>query len=94
MKREQLQEQLVTQEINYCTFRPETTKTKKYEKVESTYKFNDCESLEQFSMNLKQKLKEKQEKIAKVRKEREYDQQKDCTFKPTILDKEPATSKD
>jgi len=45
-------------------------------------------------MNLKQKLKEKQEKIAKVRKEREYEQQKDCTFKPTILDKEPSTAKD
>eukprot|EP00347_Sterkiella_histriomuscorum_P013421 403364769 len=93
-KREMLQEQQETQEINYCTFRPETTKTKKYQKVESTYKFNDCESLEQFSMNLKQKLKEKQEKIAKVRKEREYEQQKDCTFKPSILDKDPATQKD
>ncbi|CDW79342.1 UNKNOWN [Stylonychia lemnae] len=93
-KKELLQEQFATQEVNYCTFRPETTKNKKYDKVNSTYKLSDGESLEQFSMNLKQKLKEKQEKIAKVRKEREYEVQKDCTFKPTILEKEPSTSKD
>ena len=72
-KKEELQEQLVTQEVNNCTFKPETTKNKKYRDVQSAYSFQDCESLEQFSQNLKTKLKEKQEKIAKARKEREYE---------------------
>jgi hypothetical protein len=30
--------------------------------------------MEQYSLNLKQKLKEKQEMISKLRKEREYEQ--------------------
>jgi hypothetical protein len=37
IKKEQLQEQYTTQEINYCTFRPETTKNRKYEKVQPNY---------------------------------------------------------
>jgi hypothetical protein len=38
--------------------------------------------MEQYSKNLKEKLKEKQEKISNLRKQREYEQQKECTFQP------------
>lgn len=72
-----MQEELVSKELNYCTFHPETTKSKKYDKVQSSYKFvgeSGPESLKEFSENLKEQLKKKQERIAKVRKEREYEQ--------------------
>lgn len=52
---------------------------------------NDCSTTEDYSRKLKEKLKEKQERIAQERREREYQQLKDCTFQPKILDKEPST---
>ena len=94
LKKEQLQEQFSNQEVNYCTFRPQTTQNKKYKDVQSAYSITECESMEQYSKNLKEKLKEKQEKISNLRKQREYEQQKECTFQPQILEKETSTSKD
>ena len=38
----------------------------------------------QFSENLKQQLKEKQARIAQERRNREFHEEKDCTFKPQI----------
>jgi|LauGreDrversion4_2_1035121.scaffolds.fasta_scaffold143353_1 ABC-type oligopeptide transport system ATPase subunit len=52
---------------------------------------SDCTTHEEYSRKLKEKLKEKQERIAQERREREYQMLKDCTFKPNILDKEPST---
>jgi hypothetical protein len=52
---------------------------------------SDCSTHEEYSRKLKEKLKEKQERIAQERREREYQMLKDCTFKPHILDKEPST---
>lgn len=52
---------------------------------------SDCSTSEDYSRKLKEKLKEKQERIAHERREREYQMLKDCTFKPQILDKDPAT---
>ncbi len=42
---------------------------------------------------MKDKLKEKQEKIAHERRQRESELMQDCTFKPQVLEKEPSTSK-
>jgi len=50
---------------------------------------SDCSTSEEYSRKLKEKLKEKQERIAHERREREYLMLKDCTFKPHILDKDP-----
>ena len=69
-------------------------KKKKFEKVESNYNFNSAKDAEEFSRKLKEQLKQKQERIAQERREREYDQMKDCTFKPAILENEPSTSKE
>jgi hypothetical protein len=43
---------------------------------------SDCSTHEDYSRKLKEKLKEKQERIAQERREREYLLLKDCTFKP------------
>lgn len=51
----------------------------------------DCSSTEEYSRKLKEKLKEKQERIAQERREREYQQMKDCSFHPKILDKDPSS---
>ncbi len=71
-KKEYIQEQLLTQEFSECTFRPQTTKNRKYEKVPSNYTMSDCSTHEEYSRKLKEKLKEKQERIAQERREREY----------------------
>lgn len=62
----------MTQEFSDCTFRPQTTKSKKYQNVTSSYSMGDCSSSEDYSRKLKEKLKEKQERIAQERREREY----------------------
>lgn len=40
---------------------------------------------------MKDKLKQKQERIAQERREREYQLLKDCTFKPQILEHDSST---
>ena len=89
--REQIQEEMMTQEFSECTFRPQTTKNRRYQRVASNYTMSDCSTQEDYSRKLKEKLKEKQERIAHERREREYQMLKDCTFKPHILDVDPST---
>jgi len=40
--------------------------------ISSAYSMNDCSTQEDYSRKLKEKLKEKQERIAQERREREY----------------------
>lgn len=72
----------MTQEISECTFKPSTTKAKKFQNVPSTYNFASEKESKDFSEKLKEKLKEKQQKIVQERREREYEVMKECTFKP------------
>ena len=81
-------------EVSTCTFKPNTTKNKKYANVISSYSITDCATSEEYSNKLKEKLKEKQERVAQERRQREYELLSGCTFQPTILDHEPSTAKD
>ena len=49
-------DQYISQEVNECTFKPQTFKSKKYENVDSTYQFASQKDSEEFSRKLKEKL--------------------------------------
>lgn len=63
-----------------CTFRPQL-ESKNYKDVVSEYAPHEGQT---FSEKLKQKLKAKQAAIAQARRAQEYDELKDCTFKPKV----------
>ena len=76
----QKQDKYIREKQSEYTFQPnlETKKNRAYENVPSTLGGEG----EQFSQNLKKRLKEKQQKIAAERRQREMEELDECTFKP------------
>jgi hypothetical protein len=77
-------EALVASEEHHYSFQPRLSTSKKYSNIESDYRQGD-EVLK--SIELKQK--EKQAKLDSLKRQKEYDELKDCVFKPNVKDKSP-----
>ena len=71
-----------------CTFKPAVNNNIKVDSVYSS------ENQKQFSEQLKAQLKEKQAKIAQARRNKEYQEIKDCTFYPSINQGVPQTKEE
>ena len=80
-RKEQLKQEYQRKEEEACTFKPKINLAgnKKYEDKQSEYA---AQNSKQFSENLKNQLKAKQARIAQERRNREFHEEKDCTFKP------------
>ncbi len=65
--------------LTQCSFQPQVNKNKKYENVEPLYSRE-----EQIMDNVKLVNKKKEIKVDQQRKAEEYNEMRECTFKPKI----------
>jgi len=74
-----LREKSIDNMLTQCSFQPQVNKNKKYENVEPLYSKED-----QIMDNVKLVNKKKEIKYDQQRKAEEYNEMKECTFKPKI----------
>lgn len=82
MKFQEKRNQFIREQEAELTFKPQTYQNKKFEDIPAT--IGNHENSEQFSMNLKARLKEKQQRIAAERRTKEMKELEECTFTPMI----------
>lgn len=78
-----LEERRAHEELRECTFQPQLATKGNYKHVESKYRSNE----ENIARAIKEEQMERQEWIEQERRNKEYDEIKDCTFKPRIKNK-------